>query len=47
MKLQLNVYSLFLTSKYFESINDYINFDVPQEEKESVTKLIERIKSKV
>ena len=30
--------------EYFE---DYLNFDIPQEEKDSVEKLIERIKAKI
>ena len=30
--------------EYFE---EYINFDVPQEEKDNVSKLIDRIKAKI
>ena len=30
--------------EYFE---DYMNFDLPEEEKESISKLIERIKAKI
>ena len=30
--------------EYFE---DYLNFDIPQEEKDSVSKLVERIKAKI
>ena len=30
--------------EYFE---DYLNFDIPQEEKDSVEKLVERIKAKI
>ena len=42
---------LFLAREDFEDaieyFEDYINFDIPEEEKESVGKLIERIKSKI
>ena len=42
---------MFLTRNDFEDaieyFNDYINFDIPQEEKDNVSKLIERIKAKL
>ena len=40
----LNSYTI--TYKYDKPFEEYTNFDIPQEEKDSVNKLIERIKAR-